>query len=128
MTKFVSPFVSPNFNLVREPVRMAKKKLKLTWQKGTSGRSGRWRKMIKGQTFTSMEATASRTGRLTKLPSKSVKNCELKFCPNQRSQTLKPTSLRSTNGRQHSIGVRRIRRNWSSLRSQLARSKSFGGD
>ena len=32
-------------------VRMAKKKLKLTWQKGTSGRSGRWRKMIKGQTF-----------------------------------------------------------------------------
>ena len=30
---------------------MAKKKLKLTWQKGTNGRSGRWRKMIKGQTF-----------------------------------------------------------------------------
>ena len=30
---------------------MSKKKLKLTWQKGTDGRAGRWRKMIKGQVF-----------------------------------------------------------------------------
>ncbi len=30
---------------------MPKTKLKLTWQKGTQGRAGRWRKMINGQMF-----------------------------------------------------------------------------